>query len=77
MPQAPKMDVYSFGVLIFEMCVGHFPDREYLKDLKKDVDNWSKDKKKFFGKWAKRCTERDPDKRPTMSELMGNVNDSD
>ena len=76
MQQGPKMDVYSFGVLIFQMCVGHFPDREFLKDLKKDVDNWSNDKKKFFGKWAKRCTERDPDKRPTMSELMGNVNDS-
>ena len=77
MQQGPKMDVYSFGVLFFEMCVERFPDRRYLEDLKKDVDNWSNDKKKFFGKWAKRCTERDPDKRPTMSELMWNVNDSD
>ena len=56
MQQGPKMDVYSFGVLIFEMCVGHFPDREYLKDLKKDVYNWSNDKKKLKIKIGKLST---------------------
>ena len=28
------------------MCVGRLPNREYLEDLKKDVDNWNNDKKK-------------------------------
>ena len=31
--QSPKMDIFSFGVLLVEMCTAHFPevaDREYL-----------------------------------------------
>ena len=68
--QGPKMDVYSFGVLLLEMCVGKFMDQHTLESTKVTVVTWSDPSKKSLGEWSKRCTERDPDKRPNMADFV-------
>ena len=68
--QGPKMDVYSFGVLLLEMCVGKFMDQHTLESTKVAVVTWSDPSKKSLGEWSKRCTERNPDKRPNMADFV-------
>ena len=68
--QGPKMDVYSFGVLLLEMCVGKFMDQHTLESTKVAVVTWSDPSKKSLGEWSKRCTKRDPDKRPNMADFV-------
>ena len=68
--QGPKMDVYSFGVLLLEMIVGKFMDQHTLESTKVAVLTWSDPSKKSLGEWSKRCTERDPDKRPNMADFI-------
>ena len=68
--QGPKMDVYSFGVLLLEMCVGKFMDQYTLESAKVAVVTWSDPSKKSLGEWSKRCTERDSDKRPNMADFI-------
>ena len=68
--QGPKMDVYSFGVLLLEMCIGKFMDQHTLESIKVAVVTWSDPSKKSLGEWSKRCTERDPDKRPNMADFV-------
>ena len=68
--QGPKMDVYSFGVLLLEMCVGKFMDQHTLESTKVTVVTWSDPTKKSLGEWSKRCTERDPDERPNMADFV-------
>ena len=68
--QGPKMDAYSFGVLLLEMCVGKFMDQHTLESTKVAVVTWSDPSKKSLSEWSKRCTERDPDKRPNMADFV-------
>ena len=68
--QGPKMDVYSFGVLLLEMCVGKFMDQHTLESTKVAVVTWSDPSKKSLGEWSKRCMKRDPDKRPNMADFV-------
>ena len=68
--QSPKIDVYSFGVLLLEMCVGKLIDQHTLESTKVTVVTWSDPSKKSLGEWSKRCTERDPDKRPNMADFV-------
>ena len=68
--QGPKMDVYSFGILLFEMCVGKLIDQHNLQTTKAAVANWPDREKKFLGEFALRCTETNPDKRPNMANFV-------
>ena len=68
--QGPKMDVYSFGVLLLEMCIGKFMDQHTLESTKVAMVTWSDSSKKSLGEWSKRCTEGDPDKRPNMVDFV-------
>ena len=68
--QGPKMDVYSFGILLFEMCVGKLIDQHNLQSTKAAVANWAVLEKKFLGEFALRCTETNPDKRPYMADFV-------
>ena len=68
--QGPKMDVYSFGILLFEMCVGKLIDQYNLQSTKAAVANWAVLEKKFLGEFALRCTETNPDKRPYMADFV-------
>ena len=68
--QGPKMDVYSFGVLLFEMCVGKLIDQHNLQSTRAAVVSWTNREKKFLGEFALRCTETNPDKRPNMADFV-------
>jgi hypothetical protein len=71
--QGPKMDVYSFGILLFEMCVGKLIDQHNLQTTKAAVANWTDREKKFLGEFALRCTETNPDKRPNMADFVKQI----
>ena len=71
--QSTKMDVYSFGVLLFEMCVGELVDQHNLQTTKAAVPNWTDREKKFLGEFALRCTETNPDKRPNLADLVKQI----
>ena len=68
--QGTKMDVYSFGVLLFEMCVCELVGQHNLQTTKVAVANWTNREKKFLGDFALRCTETNPDKRPNMADFV-------
>ena len=68
--QSPKMDVYSFGILLFEMCVGKLIDQHNLPTTIAAVANWTNSEKKFLGEFALRCTETNPDMRPNMADFL-------
>ena len=71
--QGPKMDVYSFGVLLFEMCVGELVGQHNLQTTRAAVANWTNQEKKFLGQFALRCTETNPDKRPNMADFVKQI----
>ena len=61
---SPKMDVYSFGVLLVEMCSGElFDDLEEL--IHERVSNWSE-----MVAVIRSCIEHDPEKRPNTAYLI-------
>ena len=62
--QSPKMDVFSFGVLMVEMVTGQFPDRDHLvvQMRRCSVQRWSQ--------LIRRCIETNPAKRPTMDTIL-------
>ena len=68
--QGPKMDVYSFGILLFEMCVGKLIDQRNLQTTKAAVADWIYPERKFLGEFALRCIETNPDKRPNMADFV-------
>ena len=71
--QGPKMDVYSFGILLLEMCVGKLIDQHNLQAAKAAIANWTNQEKKFLGEFTLRCTETNPDKRPNMADFVKQI----
>ena len=71
--QGTKMDVYSFGVLLFEMCVGELVGQRNLELTKSAVKDWGDAEKTSLGQWAVRCTEANPHKRPNMADFIKEV----
>jgi len=55
--------VYSFGVLLCEMCIREQPDP---KELRNQIGRVTGDIRGLI----QRCVERDPESRPTMSEII-------
>ena len=58
------MDVYSFGVLLCEMCIRDLPDPKQRKNQVALVTN-----QVFLG-LIRRCIQRDPDARPNMEGII-------
>ena len=62
--QSPKMDVYSYGVLLLEMCSRRFPNPEECETLLQRVQQPA------MVALIQQCMEREPTRRPTMSDII-------
>ena len=65
--QSPKMDVYSYGVLLLEMCSRRFPNPEECEALLQRVQQPT------MVALIRQCMEREPTRRPTMSGIIGQL----
>ena len=62
--QSPKMDIFSYGVLLLEMCTCHFP---YLDKRQEMIASLQ------AGQWLDlilHCLQRDLEERPKASEII-------
>ena len=71
-PQGPKMDTYSYGVLLLEMCVCRLPDPQVIRSAVGEVSKWSQPKRSI-GELAIQCMKQDPDQRPYMATVVGQL----
>ena len=62
--QSPKMDIYSFGVLLVEMCTCDFPAPERREELMESIDH------PRLLNLITQCLNRDKDRRPTAAQLV-------
>ena len=69
-PQTAKLDVYSYGILLCEVTVEQFPDKESLPSMMQEVqDKWA-----FLHRLINSCIQNRPDRRPTMSYILSELN---
>ena len=71
--QGPKMDVYSYGVLLLEMCTGTLPDPRDLPVIQQAVHSWGQPKR-HLGELACHCTLKSSDRRPHMRTVVTQLN---
>ena len=66
--QTPKMDVYSFGVLLCEISLCRFPPdpREFAAFL---ASVWESADPHLY-ELAQNCTRCDPEERPSMRDML-------
>ncbi|CAI8040275.1 Seven transmembrane domain-containing tyrosine-protein kinase 1 [Geodia barretti] len=62
--QTPKMDIYSFGVLLVEMCTCDFPAPERRAELMESIDYTR------LLNLIRQCQNVDKDRRPTAAQLV-------
>ena len=62
--QSPKMDIFSFGVLLLEMCTCEFPSPEVRSAQMESVGDAR------FEVFIRECVNEDPDLRPTAASLV-------
>ena len=67
--QGPKMDVYSYGVLLLEMCTGTLPTTRDLPVIQLEVRTWRQQKHQL-GELACQCTLQSSDRRPHMRNVV-------
>ena len=62
--QSPKMDIYSFGVLLIEMCTYQFPVPERRAELIVTIEQPQ------LVEMIRQCLSDDRDRRPTAAQLV-------
>ncbi|XP_068712917.1 interleukin-1 receptor-associated kinase 4-like [Montipora foliosa] len=62
--QTSKVDVYSFGVLLCEMCIREMPDPERREEQVLLVRN------RLFRNLVRQCLQDDPTMRPDMAQII-------
>ena len=62
--QSPKMDIFSFGVLLIEMCTARFPEVAARQALLDSIENHN------FVELIGRCMSREIGSRPSASEII-------
>ena len=62
-----KVDVYSFGNLLCEMCTEILPDRDWREEQVAMVTD------RVFRTLVRRCLQRDPEARPSMDEIISEL----
>ena len=62
--QSPKMDIFSFGVLLVEMCTCDFPAPERRVELMESIRH------EGLLNLIRRCLREDRDRRPTAAQLV-------
>ena len=62
--QSPKMDIYSFGVLLVEMCTCSFPAPEQRAELIESIEHPQ------LVDLIRQCLNTDRDGRPTAAQLI-------
>ena len=62
--QTPKMDIYSFGVVLVEMCTCEFPAPERRVELIQSIQY------PLLVNLITQCLNEDPDRRPTAAQLV-------
>ena len=65
--QSPKMDIFSFGVLLVEMCTCQFPEVSARERLIASIQDH------HWVDLIKRCIQQDKDNRPSAAELLDNI----
>jgi len=66
--QSPKMDVFSYGVLLLEMCSRKFPSAEERVEFLQRV------KQPAMVVLIQQCLEHEPQRRPDMSQILEHLN---
>ena len=65
--QSTKMDMFSLGVLLIEMCSGQFPSDDGRERLLLTIQD------RQFSSIISRCIDRDRDNRPTARQLLNEL----
>ena len=65
--QTPKMDIFSFGVLMVEMCTCRFPDTRDRENLIRGIED-----RRWVG-LIRQCTHQDKEGRPTAAQIIARI----
>ena len=69
-PQTPKMDVFSFGIMICEVITSQLPDQREFQSMLRQAKRISPSMHDLIGQ----CIEHNFEKRPTMSAVIDILN---
>ena len=64
--QTPKMDVYSYGILLCEVVTCQFPERQIFRGMLQQVRTQSQPLYELVAS----CIKKDPQDRPTMKQVI-------
>ena len=67
--QSPKMDVFSFGVLLVEMLKDEFPQEDARQRLINSINHGG------FVELIRQCLNEERDQRPSANEIIANISE--
>ena len=68
--QSPKMDIFSFGVLLVEVLTDEFPAEDARQRLLDSINNAG------FLDLIRRCLSEERERRPSANEIIANIRDN-